>query len=392
MGYKLRMSAEIADWLGDLRESDPFTATEVGAALLAVINSEQLPRPPLVTDLGEPRKIEPGDLPIAVHKAYNDLLSCLSLLRQQIASARSYQTTSRMRVSPSGSEPAPWTDEEIAAAERRAAEISRRLQHWQTVGEGFSARKEAANAQHTSAEATMAIHQAILQSSASTEEEKSAARADLVASQQAFDAACAQLTGLVAEAGDVCRAIMSAVADDAPRPADQPPPGLLELRADPFGMDIRILCAVEPAATITLLAVLEGEAAIAEHRPAAIGLAAELLEQVRAEGWPAETEQVTVADGGSFLESFCDGQQGAVTQRAAALADQLTLTSLRARSGLSLADLARGADLSESDLWKLQDGDLRNARLRDIAGYVRAAGGRLELSVTAGGQRRVLSP
>ncbi len=392
MGYKLRMSAEIADWLGDLRESDPLTATEVGAALVAVMDSEQLPGPPLVTDLGTPREIDPGDLPVAMQEAYNDFASSLGLLRQQVARAREYQkSTSRSRLGPQGSEPLPWTEEEIAAAERRAAEFTRRLERWQHVAGGFRARKEAAEAQYTSAEAALAIHKTMLASPTATAEEKAAVRADLTASQQAFDAACAQLGGLITEARDLRRGVIAAAADSTPIQGNEPPPGLLELRADPLGTDISILCAIEPAGTLTLLAVLEGEAAVAEYRPAAIGLSAKLLDEVRTEGWPAETDQVTVADAGSFLERYFDGQQDAVTKRAVALAGQMTLASLRARSGLGLAELAEGAGLSEGELWALQDGDLRSARLRDIAAYVRALGGRLEVTAVIDGEPHILT-
>ena len=44
--------------------------------------------------------------------------------------------------------------------------------------------------------------------------------------------------------------------------------------------------AVEPADTVTLLAVLDGEDAITEHRAQAIELAGDLLTDIRAGDWP----------------------------------------------------------------------------------------------------------
>ena len=94
--------------------------------------------------------------------------------------------------------------------------------------------------------------------------------------------------------------------------------GLLELRADPLGTDARILLAVEPADTVTLLAVLDGSAAVSEHRHLAISLAGELLTELRATGWPRDQDsadgpgsghsaKLTFADAGAFLATYFPG-------------------------------------------------------------------------------------
>jgi hypothetical protein len=49
MGYRLRMPAEIADWLAGLASSEPEAAAEVGAALVALMGAATVPGPPLVT-------------------------------------------------------------------------------------------------------------------------------------------------------------------------------------------------------------------------------------------------------------------------------------------------------------------------------------------------------
>jgi nucleotide-binding universal stress UspA family protein len=97
-----------------------------------------------------------------------------------------------------------------------------------------------------------------------------------------------------------------------PQPAAEPAAGLLELRADPLGSDIRILFAVEPANTVTLLAVLEDPEAVSEHGDEAIRLASDLLAEIREAGWPADVEEVTLENSGAFLARFFppDGDDG----------------------------------------------------------------------------------
>ena len=52
MGYALRMSGEIHDWLADLRRSDPPSALLVGRALAALMSEGASLGPPLVVDAG----------------------------------------------------------------------------------------------------------------------------------------------------------------------------------------------------------------------------------------------------------------------------------------------------------------------------------------------------
>ena len=50
MSHKLRMSAEIGDWLTELCADDVAAAAEVGAATVALLRAPDLPGPALVTD------------------------------------------------------------------------------------------------------------------------------------------------------------------------------------------------------------------------------------------------------------------------------------------------------------------------------------------------------
>ena len=398
MGHRLRMSAEIGDWLADLRSSEPGVAAEVGAALAAVLDSSDVAGLAFVTDLGTAEAVEPGDRLAAVDAAYQDLLAWLQLLRQQAAEAGSFRTTTRQRITPAGSRPWPWTDEEIAQARQREAELRARSQRWQRDLDGFRARKEAVKARYTAASAARDIQQAIIASGQALNNmrleeggqpeagEARQAEAELAAAEQVLSAASAELRDLLAEATMLRQGLLSGLSDDGNTPGSEPgvTAGLLELRVCPFAADVRLLCAMEPDDTLTLLAVLEGGAAISRHRARAVGLAGELLAEVRTEGWPAEIGEVAFADTAAFLQKFFPHLIGYISARSAELAAAITIAGLRHHFQLSLTDIAAAAGLSESALWKLQTTDLRFARLDDVAAYVQALGGRLELTTDLG--------
>lgn len=71
MGYRLRMSGEIQDWLIDLAGSDPSSAMLVGQALAALLDEGAALGPPLVIPLKD--RPRPEGLPEALDRAYQDL-------------------------------------------------------------------------------------------------------------------------------------------------------------------------------------------------------------------------------------------------------------------------------------------------------------------------------
>ena len=167
------------------------------------------------------------------------------------------------------------------------------------------------------------------------------------------------------------------------------PADLLELRADELGADVRMLFAIEPEGTVAALAVLEGTDAISEYRDEAIGLAGELLGEIRRDGWPPEDTGDSgpeFASPESFLEKFFPGRSEAVSERAGALASAVSLRGLRGRSDLTLADLAHRTVYDSSQLGGLERDGLRAAAVDELAAYVRAAGGSLRLTVTIDGE------
>jgi hypothetical protein len=397
MSYRLRMSAEIGDWLTELGSSEGGVAAEVGAALAAAMDAVDVMGLALVTNLSEPHAVEPGDRVAAVDAAYQDLLAWLQLLRREAAEAGSMATASRQRITPAGSWPEPWTDDEIAQGHRREAELIARSQRWQRRVDAFRIRKEAVKARYTAASAARDIQRAIIASAQPVGRvglelrgqpevrDTSEAEAELAAAERELTTASAEVGDLLAESARLRHGILGGLSDDDRTPDSLAgvTGGLLEVRACPFAADVRLLCAVEPAGTLTLLAVLEGEPAISSHLARAIGLAGELLAEIRSDGWPADIGEVAFADTATFLHKSFPHLGSYISARSAELAAATTIAGLRRRRGLSLADIAAATGLSESALWKLETTDLRSARIDDVAGYVQALGGNLELTAVA---------
>jgi len=424
MSFRLRMSAEIGDWLAELRLSDPVAATEVGAALVAIMNAAELsslalvgePATQPVPDLSDPRE--------AVDCAYQSQLEALQKLRREAVDAGVDARRAEQRLSQRESEPAADADvlaqfrRQLDGARQRERELTERSQRVQAQVDAFRTRKETAKALYTAAEASVRVHEALDAVDSLAEAGPDDDSAATVSStdgpgtgdgsapapgsdesaelNRTLAAAEANLRAVLAEAGRTMRDIGNppgptdtgsrAAADQATPAADgggrRPVPGLLELRADPLGTDIRILFAAEPQDTVMLLAILEGDDAIRDHRDVAIDLAGDLLTQIRAGDWPpedAEAEDLTFADPAAFLERFFPDAGDRITQRAGALANTCTLADLRGRRDMNLADLATATGIS-GQLQAIEQFDLRSATLRELAVYLRALGGRLELS------------
>ena len=83
MGYELRMSAEIHDWLANLRSEDPPAAALVADALTALTTEGAALGPPLVV----PVAIEASDLSDALDQAYQDDLAAQQIMRRRTADA-----------------------------------------------------------------------------------------------------------------------------------------------------------------------------------------------------------------------------------------------------------------------------------------------------------------
>jgi hypothetical protein len=395
------MSAELSDWLVELCAAGPgsskwLAATETGAAIAAVMSAADVGDLAFVTDLSA-AAVGPhaDDQLVELDYAYQRLLEAMRPLRIQVAEAGSSRTTTRERT------------------------LIERMQRCQAAIDQFRTRKEVAKARYTGACAARDVRLALLTSAAESgaSHELDQAQADQSRVEAGLAAASAQVAAALADAARLTRRLareaQAAANDDAPgsrnrRAAAAPPTdegdedqvtaGLLELRVDPLGADIRILLAIEPADTVTLLAVLDGSAAVSEHRRQAIELAGELLAELRANGWSrahagaGETSgaELTFAYPGAFLATYFPHCEAEVRRWSARLAASSTLAALRRQHRASLDELAERTGLSATALRRLEDDDLRSAELADIAAYVRALGGRLRVTAEFDGEQQVL--
>jgi len=417
---KLRISAEIGEWLTDLCADDVAAASEVGAALVALMDAPDLPGPGLVTDPALHLAPTPAQQAAALESAQQSLQWALRLART--AASEAAADVRRAAHDVRELELQPHDHAELAARRRRLA--GARLLEQKAAGhsqrserdvDAFRARAEAARARYEAAVAARDLHadMAAGQAGAGMADDGNA-EARAAATEGIARAALHHVQVLLAEGPRLVRRIsdgtsMTALATDEPAqsaaeaPADSAEPGtpslahgLLELRADPLGGDIRLLFAIEPADTVTVLAVLEGEGAVRVHRDKALGLASDLLAEIRSGEWPpalatsnADTELV-FEDSAAFLDRFFAGSADGVRRRTASRARALTLTELREQRGVSLADLSEATGITQERLSFIEDEGLRIAQVREAVACIRALGGHLDLIADLGGQTRVL--
>ena len=76
MGYQLKMSAEIYEWLAELRDSDPPAAVLAAQALTALADSGDRLGPPLVTAVAP--RLPPDELRSALDQQYQARLDATS--------------------------------------------------------------------------------------------------------------------------------------------------------------------------------------------------------------------------------------------------------------------------------------------------------------------------
>ena len=379
----LRMSAELGDWLAELCTFQPASAAEVAAALVSLMTAAD----PSGLPVTGPAAADPREL---ADDLYQRLLEVLQQTRRHVAEASWTTAGAKRLLAELDTDPAAdpavrtWLSQALANAKRQEAKVTKRSQSLQREVDAFRTAKETAKALYTAADAGLRIQDAI--EAATGDRSVRDSDEELAARRQAVEAAEAHLRDVAERAARTLRDVIDrAEHGNVLRPIrTEPVAGLLELRADPLGRDVRLLMAVEPADTVTLLAVLDGEDAITEHRAQAIELAGDLLTDIRAGDWPppdalnAADLEVTFADSATFLSRFFPADTGAVAERAAVLAAAQSLAALR--NGMSLADLATETGISEERLRFIEAHGLRVAEVHEAVAYVRALGGRLTLT------------
>ena len=280
MGYQLKMSAEIYEWLAELRDSDPPAAVLAAQALTALADSGDRLGPPLVT--GVAPRLSPDELGSALDQHYQARLESLTAMRRQVAEAATLRKNIELQLTdPEPPDPAGLR-ERLASAIDAEQRLTATSQREQMQVDAFRTRKEVLKATYTAAEAVHLIEQAqgaVDDAFLPDDAAESAARLDEIIGQ------IEQELGLEA-----------------------PAEGLMELRPGaPADDGIRILFAVEPPGTALLIAVLEGDDAVRDHYYDAVLLASEVLQEARA--YRAREEAThAFGDAQSFLEEFFPGR------------------------------------------------------------------------------------
>ncbi len=390
------MTAELRDWLAELGESEPLAAAEVGAALVAVLESADLSGLAVVGLPGRSAAPIADDLREVADHAYQRRLEELQVLRRRLADAATARRATELALSTrqtAGADDAAviaTLAERLAAAQLSEARLARISQEIQAEVDAFRTARETAKARYTAAEATLRIAEAIEAAGGEPDPDLAQRREDLRAAEERLRALLfpAERTSVIrqqshrADAGEPPAA--EPPAPPPPQPRAEPVRGLLELRADPLGSDLRILLAEEPADTVTLLAVLEGPEAVSEHGARAITLAGDLLTEIREEGWPADLDEVVLADRDEFVAQFFPADDGSIARRAGGLAAMTPLGKLRADLHLTVEDVAARSGLSAGRVAAIERDGLRAARVHEAVALARALGARLELPAGSG--------
>jgi phage shock protein A len=285
MSYRLEMSAEIYDWLAELRDSDPLAAVMAARALAALADGGDRVGPPLVTAVAAVRP-RPDELAPALDQHYQDQLESLTLLRRRVAQAATLRKDLERQLTELEPPPDPaGLRERLAAAIETEERLTVESQREQMQVDAFRTRKEVLKAAYTAAEAERLIEQA------------QGVGDDAVPPDDPVGAA-ARLDEII---GQIEQEL------DLEAPAE----GLMELRPGaPADSDIRILFAVEPTGTALLIAVLEGREAVRDHYREAVLLASEVLQEAQAGPYDQAAEEAahTFGDAHSFLEEFFPGR------------------------------------------------------------------------------------
>lgn len=335
MGYQLRMSSEIHDWLENLRTADPPRARLVAEALAALAAGGASLGPPLVrpADPADPGPAEHDlDPRLQLDQAYQDQLDRLTALRRRVADAatlaRQFSTqigdlgSLRVRLAEQRAEASTAgdasrveavqqamadVDRQVALLRERLPEVTsaeqalhRQSYQQQVRTEELRVRKETLKARYTAAESECMVARAtaVLDADLDGEpdpEQDAAPPGGATAAQAKLRAVAAEIERELRRAGQPARAAGL--------------PALLELRPaaptqqDTSGAETSILFAVQPPGTALLIAVLDGADAIAQHHGEAVAAAREALRQDQA-GQDGERTGHSYPDAGSVLAAF----------------------------------------------------------------------------------------
>jgi len=390
------MTAELRDWLAELGESEPLTAAEVGAAVVAVLESAEPSSLAFVDQPSYSAERAGEDVLMGTADSYQRRLEELRRLRSRVADVASARRAAELALSTqqaAGADAAVLADlaERLASARLFEARVARASQRIHAELDAFRSAIETAKARYLAADASLRIAEIVETTGGKPDPDVAQRREDLRAAGERLRALRypGVTSSVIRQLSEQTHTGDQAAAGGAkpppePRHADEPVPGLLQVRADPLGSDIRILLAAEPADTMTLLAVLEGPEAVIEHGARAVRLGGELLTEIRADSWPADLDEVVLADPDEFVARFFPADDGSIARRAAVLAATTPLGRLRADLQLTLEEVAARSGLAAHRVAAIERDGLRAARVHEAIAVARALGARLELPAGSG--------
>jgi phage shock protein A/DNA-binding XRE family transcriptional regulator len=425
MTLSLRISADIRDWLADLRGTDPVAARAVGAAVLALLDAGTALGHPLVVPVtGEPHPPDPDTL---LDDAYQAQLRLLQKVRRGVADV----ATSRKRVELQVNElqgslgklQAQVSDavsagredltrearsrraaakdrlfdlksqlDMLAAEEEKLAAASQRLQAKVDV---FRTRKEAVKARYsiksryTAADAMRAAQdvflsitdrlRALVATTAAGDAAEAAAAAAAVselleeARMAERDLRAAANARFQADPQAAAPARSGAAADGALRM----PAAVMELcPAAPGGRGGRILFRIADGEAV-LLARVPGDG---DYELSVLQTSAALQ---KAHTFPSHDAQ-------SFVDEFFPGEAAEVQATADALLARgraRTLADARQRAGLTQAQVAERMQVRQERVSAIERAEPGATEVRTLAAYVNALGGSLEIIAHVGAER-----
>ena len=384
MGYALRMSDEMHDWLTDLGRGDQAVARLVAEALTVLLGEGEHLGPPLVVPLANSSRAP--DLAEALDRSYQRGLELLQATRRRAMDAST--VTRRLREQIAGLDPQSSTSEQAGDLRRQlagATDTEQRLTEQnirlQGRADAFRTTKEVLKARYVAARAEVAAQEVLADAdpgSGSDDRGLPDGEHDVTNGIQTIEQEMEQelRTAPWAQVGEL-----------------GPASGLMELRPGaPAAGEVRILFAVEPPRTVQLLSVLEGRDALRDYRDEAILLSSELLQRVRA-GQAPEAAAHTYNGASAFLGEFFPGQAGRILASPAApgAGDRArTLAELRTRLGLTQAQVAARMNVPQDTVAAIEQAGVGASDVRALADYVEALGGQLEIIVDLGGDRVVL--
>jgi phage shock protein A len=327
MGYELRMSAEIHDWLANLRSDDPPAAAVVADALTALTTEEAALGPPLMV----PVAIRASDLSGAPDQAYQDNLAATQIMRRRTADAATLARDIQSQITELEAlrdqlseqrqqalnddipEAAAQAADRLAAANDLVAGLRERLpgvieaarqltdtsRVMHTRADAFRTRKEVLKASYVAAQAEWQLEDEF----PSGDEEGGDAAARLAEVTEQIERELRRHlngVGLL----ELRPGALRHGATDAPDHGTISPPGNSGTKApadsrteapadsrteapadsgtNPPDGGIRILFAVEPPGTALLISVLEDDDAVSDHYREAVLLSAGVLRRARA--------------------------------------------------------------------------------------------------------------